>query len=332
VRPLALRLLAVAAAIAMVVGALVVRNRMDEDKVTRSTELRLLCTTELEAVCRDLEDDPDSAITVTVEDAGATVDRLAKAGDAGFDGWLTPGPFPQLVKETRKPAGLSPLFTTVSAPIARTPVVVVMWKQREAALAATCGGKVDWTCLGNAASRPWKDVGGKAEWGSVKTALPDPALTAAGLVVLGAGTSTFFHQPDVGTLDIQENADFGTWLSRLEEGQVGADVPRMLAANGPSIADAAAGLEALALPIVDVAAARDAVSVIYPSPVASADAYLGTVASDRGTRLADVLGHGVARDALVRAGWKFQDARLQPVSYLPSPGLLGALRTEWSNG
>jgi hypothetical protein len=330
-KPLVLRLLAFAAAIAMVVGALAVRNRMDDDEITRSTGLRLLCAPELEAACFALAADPDSTISVIIEDAGMTVDRLTQVDDAEFDGWLTPGPFPQLVRETRKAAGQPPLLETVSGTLARSPVVVAMWKERAAALAPRCAEKaIEWKCLGEAAGRRWQDVGGQETWGTVKTTLPDPSSTASGLVTLAAATATFFSQPDVGLLDIEENDSYGVWLNNLRGANVGVDVQRMLAAGGPSIADAAAGLEVAVKPIVDRAAAASAVTVIYPSPVATADVFLGTVKSDRSTLLAEVIGGDVGREALRAAGWRIGSAGLPPTSYLPTPGLLAALRSRWA--
>ena len=329
-KPLVLRLLAFAAAISMVVGALVVRNRMEDDEVSRSTNLKLLCASELEAVCLALEADPDSSISVVIQPVGATVDQLVDADSVEFDGWLTPGPFPQLVRETRKAAGDDELIDTVSRPLARSPVVLAMWRERAAALETSCVEKtIAWKCLGDAAGKPWKDVGGRDVWGSVKTALPNPATTAAGLVTLGAGTATFFGQPDVGLLDIEGDIAYGVWLNNLVRANVDIDVGGMLAAGGPSLADVAAGLEAAVKPVVEAAAASAAVSVIYPSPVATADVFLGTVASKRSALLVELLSGALGRQAFGEAGWRISADDLPATSYLPTPGLLGALRSKW---
>lgn len=328
--PLVLRLLAFAAAVAMVVGALIVRNRMDTDEVTRSTNLELLCASELEEVCLALEDDPDSSITAVIQSVGTTVDQLVAADRAEFDGWLTPGPFPQIVRETRKAAQKPVLIDNVSRPLARSRLALVMWKERAAALAGRCADRaVELKCLGEAAGRPWKDVGGSEAWGFVKTALPDPGRTAAGLVALGAGTSTYFGQPDVGRLEIDENDNYGVWFENLVQANVAIDLSGMLA-GGPSRVDAVAGLEAAVRPVVGAAANADAVSVIYPSPVATADVYLGTIDSDQGARLTELLTGELGRTALSDAGWTLGDAGLPPVSYLPTPGLLSVLRDRWA--
>ena len=329
-KPLVVRLLAFAAAIAMVVGALVVRNRMENDEVTRSTKLELLCASELEDVCLALEADTDSAISVVIQPVGTTFDQLVKADRAEFDGWLTPGPFPQMLRETRKAAQQTTLIDTVSRPLARTRLALVMWKERAAVLAGRCADKaVELKCLGDAAGRPWKEVGGSEAWGFVKTALPDPARTAVGLVALGAGTSTYFGQPDVGRLDIDENDGYGVWFENLVQANVDIDLAGMLA-GGPSRVDAVAGLEAAITPVIGAAANAGAVSVIYPSPVATADVYLGTIDSDRAARLVELLEGELGTAALRRAGWKVDDTSLPPVSFLPTPGLLTVLRDRWA--
>jgi hypothetical protein len=205
-----------------------------------------------------------------------------------------------------------------------------MWKERAAALTAFCKGAVAWTCLGNAANGPWKAAGGKDTWGTVKTALPDPVVTASGLVALGAGTVGFAGQADVSSTELQDNDAFGVWLSDLARAQVAADVSTMLA-GGPAIVDAVAGLEAQMTPVLAAAANAGDVNVIYPSPVVTADVVLGTVASKRATRLAELLEGKAGRDALQRAGWKVGSPSLPPTSGLPDPGLLAYLRGAWSN-
>ncbi|MDQ1373537.1 MAG: hypothetical protein QOJ09_875 [Actinomycetota bacterium] len=330
--PLAVRLGAIVAAVAMVVGALVLRARLDDNRSVRNQELRLTCATELDEVCRDFADTSGARVVVTVEDAGVTADKVASATEAPFDGWLTPGPFPQMVQGMRQAAGRAVLIDRVSKPIARTRTNVVMWKERAAALASVCPGKViGWTCLGNAASRQWKDVGGPAAWGDVKTSIPDPNATASGLVALGGATVAFAGQSDVSSTQLDQDDAFGVWLGNLKRSQVpSADLGRMLTA-GPSLVDVVAGLEAQTLPTLQGAARANEVTVIYPSPVVTADVVLGTVASKRATRLAELLEGKAGRDALQRAGWKVGSPSLPPTSGLPDPGLLAYLRGAWSN-
>src|SRR4051794_4314068 len=100
------RLVAVLVAVALVVIALVIRNGVDRGG--GSTKLNLVCTPELESICDSL----GSHVAVTIENPGITADRLEKSGANGMDGWLTPGPWTDLVQQARiragNPALLSP--------------------------------------------------------------------------------------------------------------------------------------------------------------------------------------------------------------------------------
>ncbi|MGH9152961.1 MAG: hypothetical protein ACRD03_11310, partial [Acidimicrobiales bacterium] len=74
---MAARLLALLAAVAMVVVAAAVRDRMDDDDERASTTLRLVCSTELAAVCDALAGEAGSDVDATVEAAAGTAARLA---------------------------------------------------------------------------------------------------------------------------------------------------------------------------------------------------------------------------------------------------------------
>ncbi|MDQ4133181.1 MAG: hypothetical protein M3179_08260, partial [Actinomycetota bacterium] len=79
------RVLAVLAAVAMVAGAVVVRSRLD-DGDSDGVAGRLTCGPELEAVCERLRRDQGDGLTIVVEPAGVTAERLAAApGDPGLD-------------------------------------------------------------------------------------------------------------------------------------------------------------------------------------------------------------------------------------------------------
>lgn len=329
--PLAVRVAALLGAIAMVVGAVVIRNRINDNNAGRNETLELWCAQELDEVCNDIADTDEARVTVTVEDASATADRLTEAGAADFDGWLTFDPFPQMVEQAREAQSRSRLFDRVSQPIARSPVSLVMWKERAAALSSRCKGPVNWTCLGEAADNPWKSAGGRDQWGAVKTAIPDPSITGTGLLALGGATAAFAGTTDVSRVELEENDTFGVWLANLKHSQVpGADLARMLA-GGPAIVDAVAALEAQTRPVLRSAANAGQVDTIYPSPVATADVVLGTVASQRSARLAELVEGKAGQDALARAEWKTANAGLPPGNGLPDPGLLAYLREAWRN-
>src|SRR6266508_5767960 len=88
----------------MVVVAVMIRARID-DAANTDGDARLVCATELEEACTEL-DDAVGGLDVTVEPAGDTLKRLIALGDSevdepGLDGWLVPGPWPQIVDIVR---------------------------------------------------------------------------------------------------------------------------------------------------------------------------------------------------------------------------------------
>src|SRR5688572_18335459 len=97
------RLFAFAAAVAMVLIAVGVRDRIDngDGGGGGSGALRLVCATELRAVCEALDDSDD--VEVVVEAAWATADRLksVEPDDAEVDGWLAPGAWGEVVDASR---------------------------------------------------------------------------------------------------------------------------------------------------------------------------------------------------------------------------------------
>ena len=180
---------ALGAAVLLIVAAILARDALDDDGDSAGGSssghgTTLVCPTELADACAELEDD----MTVRVEGASVTADRLTTAADADeadADVWLAPAPWAAVVADARERAGAPALVGEPSAVIGRSPVVLVMWNDRAAALeAGACGGPVEWRCLGDAADRPWDTVGGESAWGRVNVGLTDPD-TATGLVVLG---------------------------------------------------------------------------------------------------------------------------------------------------
>src|SRR5438094_9728006 len=100
--PTVRRALAAIVAVGMVVGALLVRSRLDDNRQRKGTVLRLVCVEELEQACDAIKADPGSKVEVTIEPAGDTEARLVKPGLADVDGWLVPAPWAGLVDGLRK--------------------------------------------------------------------------------------------------------------------------------------------------------------------------------------------------------------------------------------
>ncbi|MET1048223.1 MAG: hypothetical protein ABWZ55_01215, partial [Acidimicrobiales bacterium] len=160
------RVLAVLGAVLMVAVALLLRSFLDggDDGDQASGDRgngdvpTLVCAEELADVCEALE--RDGVADVTVEPVGETVDRLgAVDADLGADAWLTLDPFPQQVDERREFATGSALFGEPLATDRSSPLALVAFADRAAALEADCP-EVDWACLGDAAGEAWADHGG----------------------------------------------------------------------------------------------------------------------------------------------------------------------------
>ena len=98
------RLAALLGAVALVVGAILLRNALDDNSNSSSAgpaepgSYSLVCSTEFADVCTGLPD----TYAVTIEAAGVTLDRLASVEPAALpDAWLTLYPFPAMLDETR---------------------------------------------------------------------------------------------------------------------------------------------------------------------------------------------------------------------------------------
>ena len=324
------RVLAVVAAAAMIAGALFLRSALDDRKEEKGRVYSLVCAEDLAVACDEVRDAYPGRVEVTVEPAGVTADRLVGTGDAdfGLDGWLVTAPWREIVDGARRSRGKVPIFGEAPPPaIARSPLALVAWKDRVAALGPRCT-PLTWKCLGEAAGTPggWAAVGGRPEWGQVKPGHADASSDGQGLLVLGQAAAEYFGRTDLSTIDLDDE-DFQRWLVGLERATPpsrGSPLARMLQL-GPAAFDAVGTTKADAR-AAERAASRDRLTVLYPAPMATADVVLTTVPGDRGDRLRETV-TGTARDALLDAGWDKPDAAgLPPTDGLPSPGLLDALR------
>ncbi len=310
------RVLALVAAAAMVAGSIAIRSRLDGNGEGRANPLRVVCAAELGAVCDILR------TRVTVEATATTADRLGRAAgeDPGIDGWLVPAPWPQIVDGRRRQASLPPLFTDVGTPLARSPLVLVVEKGLADRIGPRCGGAVGWKCLGEQA----------APGGPAKPRHPE-ASTGLGALILGQATAAYFgRSTDLSTFDL-DDPGFAGWFRVLERaapptGSGGSPLEEMLG-SGFATYNAVGTIEAEAGPTVAASALRDRVTVLYPSPMATADVVLAGTTGTTVRRLHDDVG-APARKALAGAGWRTDGpgSTGAPTNGLPSPGFLDALR------
>jgi hypothetical protein len=315
------RFIAVLVALGLIAVAILIRSAIDDGNDDGGGDgegkIQLVCTPELADVCRGLGSD----IEVLVSEPGKTYDGLVAAGTTvGIAGWLSPGPWPQMVREARQRNSKSPLLTQ-GQPLARSQIGLAVWPDRLAVMRQFCKGDLSWKCTGEVAGKvEWRNAGGPPEWGAIKIGMSDPVNGATGLAALGAATVGYFGRTDLSSTDL-DDPGFRTWLRGLARAQPDhPGLPDMLA-RGPAEAAASATFESVGSRLVAASARKP--TLTYPAPVASADVVLGTTDTADGRRLAEL----VTTTRLVQAGW---EGPRTPGAGLPDAGLLDALRVVWA--
>jgi hypothetical protein len=315
------RIAALVAAVAMVVGAIVVRANLDD----KALKTRLTCSTELAPACERLAGD---GVSVTIEPAGTTADRLVALDpgtDPGLDGWLAAGPWPQIVDAARRSRAAEALFDGTSGVLGSTPLVAVLETKRAALVTGKCGATPDWACVGLLPATAWKALGGSESLGQVKAGISDPGTQAEGVGVLEAMATGTFKGRDFSVDDDALRQLLRTM--RASRVQTGPDaVTTLLVSRGAEL-DMVFTSEAEALTVLASAADRNVATVLYPAPVTNLNAQLGSPASTPATRkLSDLLHDGSGARALTAAGWK---APASATGATDDPGVLAALRKVW---
>ena len=125
---------------------------------------------------------------MTIEDAGATLDRLAALEDPDEAPlWLTIEPYPAMVDSIRGSAGTEPLAFTATTLGASQLGVALPSDEQLGVLATVCGTDPRlWRCIGDHAGASWSEVGGDASWGTVRPAFGDVDASALGLALVCA--------------------------------------------------------------------------------------------------------------------------------------------------
>lgn len=308
------RLAAVIGAAALVVVAFVVRGAIDgddgddgngsngsapgatvpADSDPPSPAASLVCVTELRAACADLAE-AHPGLAVTVEDAGATLDRLAGWADpATAPLWLTVDPFPAMVDAVR---GSAPLGFESVAVGASPLAVAVPADGRSSVLAAACAGAALWPCLGDRAGDPWTDLGGEADWATVRPALGDVTGSALGLASFAGAVAGFAGSPTFDSTDWSAHVPALRALARASSRAPNSGgTPLATMATGRAVdAAASAGFE-----LTGLGAGGGRFTLVYPDPDMWMEAVL---AAPRGVAFPAGLADDAAA-ALASAGWQ----------------------------
>ena len=252
------RTLAIAGAVLMIVVAIIIRSAIDGDESPSSTPPdsgTVVCSTELADACNAL-----TGVTVRVEDASVTAKAIAK-GSANIDAWVTLDPWPEIANQLakREVAG-------AGTRLARTDLLLAMVGERAARLAPTCGGTVNWKCLGNAIGQPWTDLGGEPDWGTVKAGVP-ATTTAEGLILLGHASSGYFGTENFATNDFDDA--FLVWKAKVTSTPASfttfiQQFPAAFSGVGATKVDVTAGSGTRPVTSIDPAPSADAVVVVTP--------------------------------------------------------------------
>ena len=327
---IARRIAAVLAAAALIVGAIFLRDAIDDDSEaeaepdpTPPAAQELLCITELASVCRALE--ADGGPTATFEDAGTTLDRLATLPDpADAPLWLTIEPFPAMVDELRVGAGLDPISARATK-VAATPLGVALPTEAQAdVLTQACRDDPLWRCIGERASDEWTELDGDAAWQTVDPLLGDVEGSAIALASWANAVAGYFGETDISSSRWELDPNFPAWLRRLAravpETQQSGRSPLATLLNRASAVDIAATTDAE----FAASGATDRGRVIrYPDPTMSAEAVLAIPGESAAP---DGLQDDLAA-ALTDAGWEPAAAAGTP---LPGAGVMIALRDVWA--
>ena len=206
----------------------------------------LVCPLALKTACRDL------------------AERL------GVDFTSFTGAIPEGDAVVIAPAGDLPEGLTAGPVVARSPISLMVWRERASLLRAGCG-TVDLDCLESAYGRTWDDLGGDIAWGDFKLGLADPTLSAPGLaawaLVAGDGVPT----------DLADSLR----LRSQDDGHLMEEIAQF----GDSRADAAVTTEAaIASQLVNVQGRGGRFEVFYPNPAPWVD-YVAATTSTRAERL-----------------------------------------------
>lgn len=266
------RLLAVAVAAGLIVGAVAIRSAVfdgDDDSTEPNRATTLVCLTELATIC-DAVRAAKLGINVRVESADATSRAWTSADERPNEAWLTVGPFPDLVSRERARLRHEPLELSTKS-LGASQLIVAVPNAKADALAAECSenGGLAWRCIGDATGKPWTALGAPFDT-TVRPAFA-PLSTAVGQLGVTQAVLGYFADAPVDAGD----PGLITWARRLAR----AVAPTALSGGTPvatvqvrdSALDVAVGFDA------EIAKARrDRLTVLYAAPMTRVDLVLAT--------------------------------------------------------
>jgi hypothetical protein len=335
------RLLALALAIGLVVGALAWRDRGDgggtpdptaSPTATTPAGQAMTCAAETglcDALAAALPD-----LDVAVVNGPETAGRLATADTSGT--WVTLESLTAVVADARQRGGEQPLLA-VSETLATSPLVLVAWNDRAAVLTDQCGA-IDWACIGQVAPRPWSEIGGQSSWGRVKPAHAALDRSGIGGLAVAQAAASFHGTAELSTTQLDQ-LEFQSWFDGLERAIPAAPTTssylQSMLVQGRSAADVVGTTEAEVARLFARAGTRADDLLMLPStPAVFAEIVIATPVGT--TPPADIV--TAVREAAAASGWRV-DGQLQPGAVEPveidgepvrfTGGLLEALRLRW---
>lgn len=327
------RLLALAVAVALVVGALAIRDRGEDGGPVvgpaTGAPLAATCMRDLRALCDDAANDDVAWSSATA----ATVSDGLAAGDVDLA--LVPAAWADVADDARDRRGQPALAR--SAVLASTPIVLVAFADRAEVLAAACGVPVEalsWDCIGEHAGSSWEDLGGDVRWGRVVPG-HGPADGAVGLQATASVIASRTGVPF--SLNELREVDFSSWFGRLERAvdafrPAGGSHLTGMVTRGPSVANVATATEAEVVRR-DLATVFGDIVVIAPDPLFAVE----LVVVGASAEAVDDLVARLDTTALAEAGWRLDPATapeaglptLPAPTTSPSGGVLTAVLSTW---